>query len=103
MKSHTFSDQDPIAVLGILARLKMACDHNGITEGAAVWCFQFYLTGQAQRLLQSRLNGNTMAVDVERRELLRTYPQVVNFLLRTYATDEVISEAVGDVTSFRQS
>ena len=44
-----------------------------------------------------------MAVDVERRELLQTYPQVVNFLLRTYATDEVISEAVGDVTSFRQS
>ena len=55
------------------------------------------------RLTPARLNGNTMAVDVERRELLRTYPQVVNFLLRTYTTDEVISEAVGDVTSFRQS
>ena len=27
----------------------------------------------------------------------------MNFLLRTYATDEVIYEAVGDVTSFRQS
>ena len=40
---------------------------------------------------------------MEWRELLRTYPQVVNVLLRTYATDEVISEAVGDVTSFRQS
>ena len=103
MRSHTFSGQDPIAVLGFLARLKMACDHNGITEGAAVWCFQFYLTGQAHALLQSHLHGNTMAVDVERRELLRAYPQVVNFLLRTYATDEVISEAVGDVTSFRQS
>ena len=103
MRSHTFSGQDPIAVLGFLARLKMACDHNGITEGAALWCFQFYLTGQAHALLQSRLNRNTMAVDVERRELLRTYSQVVNFLLRTYATKEVISEAVGDVTSFRQS
>ena len=103
MKTHTFSGQDPIAVLGFLARFKMACDHNGITEGAAVWCFQFYLTGQAHALLQSRLNGNTMAVDVEQRELLETYPEVVNFLLRTYATDEVIAEAVGDVTSFRQS
>ena len=102
MKSHTFSGQDPITVLGFLARLNMACEHNGITEGAAVWCFQFYLTGKAHALLQSRLNGN-MAVDVERRELLRTYPQVVNFLLRTYATDEVISEAVGYVTSFCQS
>ena len=103
MRSHTFSGQDPIAVLGLLARLKMACDHNGITEGAAVWRLQFYLTGQAHVLLQSRLNENTMAVDVERRELLRPYPQVVNVLLRTYGTDEVISEAVGDVTSFCQS
>ena len=54
-------------------------------------------------MLQSRLNGNTLAVDAEQRELLETYAEVINFLLRTYATDEVIAEAVGDVTSFRQS
>lgn len=47
MKSHTFSGQDPIAVLGFLARCKMACNHNGVSQGAAVWCFQFYLTVQA--------------------------------------------------------
>ena len=68
-----------------------------------MWCFQFYLAEQAHALLQSRLNANIMAADVERLELLRTYPQVVNFLLRTNATDEIISDAVGDVTSFRQS
>ena len=103
MKTHTFGGQDPIAVLGFLVRFKMACDHNGVSEGAAVWCFQFYLTVQAHALLQSRLHGNTMAVDAEQRELLETYAEVVNFLLRTYATDEVLSEAVDDVTSFRQS
>ena len=81
----------------------MACEHNGVREGAAVWCFHFYLTGQAHALLQSRLHGNTMAVDAEQRELLETYAEVVDLLLRTYATDEVISEAVGDVTSFCQS
>ena len=91
MKTHTFGGQDPIAVLGFLAQFKMACDHNGVSEGAAVWCFQFYLTGQAHVLLQSRLHGNTMAVDAEQRELLETYAEVVNVLLRTYATDEVIS------------
>ena len=103
MKTHTFGGQDPIAVLGFLVRFKMACDHNGVSEGAAVWCFQIYLTGQAHALFQSRLHGNTMAVDAEQRELLETYAEVVKFLLRTYATDEVISEAVNDVTSFRQS
>ena len=60
IKTHTFGGQDPIAVLGFLARLKMACDHNGVSEGAAVWCFQFYLTGQAQAFVQSRRHGNTM-------------------------------------------
>ena len=103
MKTHTFGGQDPIAVLRFLARFNLACDHNGVSEGAAVWCFQFYLTGQAHALLQSRLHVNTMAADGEQRELLDTYTEVVNFLLSTYATDEVISEAVGDVTSFLQS
>ena len=103
MKTHTFGGQDPIAVLGCLARFKMACDHIGVSEGAAIWCFQFYLTGQAHALLHSRLHGNDMAVDAEQRELHETYAEEVNFLLRTYATDEVISEGVGDVTSFRQS
>ena len=103
MKSDTFSGQDPIAVLGFLARLKMACDHKGITERAAVWCFQFYLTGQAHALLQFRRNRNTMAVDVEPSEMFRTHPKVVKVFWHTFATNEVISEAVGDVTSFCQS
>ena len=98
MKTHTFGGQDPIAMLEFLARFKMACDHNGVSEGAAVWCFQFYLTGQVHALLQSRLHGKTMAFDSEQRVLPETYAEVVNFLLRTYATDDVISEAVGDVT-----
>ena len=103
MKTHTFRGQDPIAGIGFLARFKMACDHNVVSEGAAVGCFQFYLTVQTHALHQSRLHRNTMAVDAEQREMLETYAEVVNFLLRTYATDKVISEAVGDVTSFCQS
>ena len=103
MKSHTFSGQDPIAVLGFVARFKMACDHKGVSQGDAVWCFQLYLTGQAHALLQSRLMGNAMAVDAEQRDMLESYEEVVNFLLRTYATDETIAEAYTEVVSFRQS
>ena len=79
MKTHTFGGQDPIAVLEFIARFKMACEHDGVSEGAAVWCFQFYLTVQEHALLQSILHGNTMAVDVERGEMLETYAEVVNF------------------------
>ena len=103
MKTPSFRVQDPIAGLGFLARFKVACDPNRVSDGAAICCFQFYLTGQAQALLQSTIHGNTIAVDAEQCELLETYAEVVNFLLRTSATDEGISEAVGDVTSFRQS
>ena len=39
MKTSTFGGQDPIAVLGFLAWFKMASDHNGVSESAAVWCF----------------------------------------------------------------
>ena len=52
IKTDTFGGQDPIVVLGFLGRFKMACEQNGVGEGAAVWCFQFYLTRQAQALLQ---------------------------------------------------
>ena len=45
MKTHKFGSQDPIAVLGLLARFKMACNHNGVSKGAAVWRFHFYFTG----------------------------------------------------------
>ena len=103
MKPHTFSVQDPIVVLGFLARLKMACENNGITERAGVLFCQFYLTGKAQALLQSRLNSDTMAVHVGQCEMLKTYPEVVNLLLRTYGTNVEIAGAVCDVTSFRQS
>lgn len=44
-----------------------------------------------------------MAVDSKRSELLRTYKDVVKFLLQTYSTDEVIAEEYNDVLSFRQS
>ena len=54
-------------------------------------------------MLQSRLYGNIIPVDAEQRELLETYPGEVNTLLRTNATDEGISEAVGYFTAFRQS
>ena len=73
------------------------------SKSAAVWFFQLYFTGQAHALLQPSLYRITLAVDAEQRELLEPYAKVVNFLQRTYATDEVIFEAVGDVTSLSRS
>lgn len=44
-----------------------------------------------------------MSVDSKQSKMLRSYGDVVNFLLPAYATDEVIAEAYNDVVIFRQS
>lgn len=44
-----------------------------------------------------------MAVDSKRIETLRTYGDVMNFLLQTYATNQVIAEAYSDVLDFHQN
>ena len=102
MGSNTFDGSDPISVLGFLERFKTACNHNFVHEDAAIWLFQFFLEGQAHAMLQSRLVGSNMAVDAKHRELLTSYPQVVNFLIRNYATDEVIAEAYNEVIGCKQ-
>lgn len=101
-KTHIITGQDPIAILGILARLKTACSHSIVKEGPAVWCCQYYLTGQDCTLLQSRLAGNTMAVDAGQVEMAETCPRVDNFLLRKYSTDETVAAVHNDVVTFQQ-
>ena len=68
----------------------------------AVWAIQFYLKGEAEGLIQSKLVGSSLAVVEEDQELLTPYKEVVNRLLDNYATDEVIAESYTDVTNFRQ-
>lgn len=87
MKTDPFSRQYSIAVIKLLARIRTVCSHKGVSEEASVWGFQFYLTGQAHALSQSRLAGNIMALDAGQLEMLETYPEEVKFLLRTHAPD----------------
>ena len=101
MTGRTFTGSDPIAILEFLAFYERACELV-VTEGVAVWAIQFYLKGQAEGLIQSKLVGSSFAVDEDDLELLTSYREVVNCLLEKYATDEVIAEAYTDVTNFRQ-
>lgn len=104
METDTVSAQDPIAVSGLLARSRTTCDHDGVREGAASWCFQLYLTGQAHTLFQTRVAGNTMAAEAGQLERLETYPEVAYILLRTCTTDEVVPEThINLVTSLQGS
>ena len=47
MKGVTFSGDDRIAVLNFFSRFTAACNQNSVHEGAALWCFQLFMTGTA--------------------------------------------------------
>ena len=103
MAHHRFNGKDPITVLDFLARFKDSCDRNNISEAAAVWCFQYFLDGQAANVVKTRLSGRSLAVDASRADMLTSYEEVVQFLLKTYATEEAMAEAITDVENFKQS
>ena len=44
-----------------------------------------------------------MAVDEDHSEMLKSYKEVVNYVLLIYANEEVISEAYTETVSYRQS
>ena len=103
MGDITFNGKDPITILPFLVRFKEACDKNRIGEEMAVYCFKKFLTGAPQHLVMSRLVGDSMATDADQTDMLTSYPEVVNFLLHTYATEEAMLEAVQDIENCRQS
>lgn len=59
------TDSDPIVILGFLTQFRNGCNHNRVSEGKAVWLYQYYLAGRAFNLTQSRMTGNSLAVDHE--------------------------------------
>ena len=100
----TFTGSDPIAIQGFLTQFRNACNHNGVSEGKAVWLFQHHLAGRALNLIHSRMPGTSIMVDDGgHKEALSTFCKVVNYLLRTFANNEVIATAYADLTSYVQA
>ena len=72
-------------------------------EGAVLWCFQFFVNGTALAKVQTRTVGESGVADARRDEVLSPYLEVVNYVLRTYVTNEVIAEAYAEDTNWIQS
>lgn len=97
-----FSGKDPIMVIRFLQQFKSACNQNGVHEGAAIWLFRFFLDDPVRSDVESMLEGDNNPSGATQQEMLRSYPEVVNYLLETYATDEVLAQAYYDLVSARQ-
>jgi hypothetical protein len=55
MKTHIADDQkfsgtDPVSIIRFLEEFKEACDHNGLSEGAALHLFQYFILDPAKKV-----------------------------------------------------
>lgn len=103
MKKHTFSGEVLILVFNFLTCFRLACNINGGHKDAVVWCFHFYFTGQACSFVQPRLTRENSITYDTRTEMLTTNPDMISFLLKTYATDELIDDGDAEFTSYGQN
>lgn len=101
MKAHFFDPKDPIFIIGFLATFELTCDTNKIHEGAAMWVLPHFVKETIANALNSRMCAEdrtaplvaTVRHDkIRHQKLLRSYPEVVNYLLKKFATGAEIAE-----------
>lgn len=102
-KPHTFHLFDLISIIVFLCIFKILCDTNGIHERVELWLFHLFMKKSDFCAVQTRLALKNKAVTktpstVETITFL-TYPQVVGYLLRTFATDENVVDIKVEVTT----
>lgn len=101
MMPAMFTAYDSISILSFLETLKAACDRSSTHKGGTMWLFRKYLKCQSKVWLQHRIKVAGRA-GMMQQSSLTTYCHVVSYLLKTYAADDVIAEAVAGIVRFRQ-
>lgn len=107
-KSHIFKSFDPISIFCFSKIFKLACVTNGVHNGAPPWPLHVFKIKTAFVVLTARVSAECTSQKKNDQWAndkigdFDTYPQVVNFLLTKYATDESISETESKITRFAQ-
>jgi len=95
MKEYKFSGEHAILIFDFLSRLVEEADTNGMSEGQLMVCLPHMLTKTAAQQYRAASNSS-------RSSGLKYWPEAVQYLLRTYATETAIHEAVDDLDNIRQ-
>lgn len=96
----TFSGEDPITLLPFLATFRAVMNDHQKTEGAAVRILSYFLTDRASRAYTAHMSQK---FNMGSKPYVGTYPCVVNMLIRTYVSDEVLQKAYDAVARGRQN
>lgn len=101
MKDQAYNGKDFISVINFLTKFKRAYDSSRIHCGAAVWQFRKFTSGPALADIKAR--STLLSNDANRHKgTITTYVEVVNHVLRRYATDAVIAKADEEIRNFKQ-
>ncbi|GAB0495959.1 hypothetical protein MMPV_007269 [Pyropia vietnamensis] len=93
-----FTGSDPLGIFGFLITFRRACDAAGLTHGQAFPLMPFRLAGAAQQAFSNAVNAEKEPGQYD----IVTYGDGVNWLLRRYATQTLLSEAYHDIITMTQ-
>lgn len=94
LKYHLFDAFYLIYIISFLRAFSLASNRNGFLEVADISSFLFFIKISLSAALRERLCLKpTSSSNMERlkEETLRTYPKVVDFLLQTHGTNDVVA------------
>lgn len=100
MKTVVSKPSDPISVVSFLSNFKSACDSNIIHEGAAILLVSYFSWKPANAALWHPLIADKKSH--QQRDRLTTYCYVVNYLFKTYGTNNFIAEAEVEILNFKE-
>lgn len=95
LKDHKFSGEDPIMVFDFLTRFVEEADTIGMSEGQAFVALPHFLTGTASQQFRASKNSS-------RSGGVSSWPEAVQYFIRTYATPATLREAVEQLRNLKQ-
>lgn len=102
MKNGTFKTSDSISLLSFLDNSKTVCGSDGTHESPVIWLFPHFVCEPAKAALLQWLTAENTK-NHERKGKITKFCKVVGYLLKLYATDDVIVETYAEVVSFKTS
>lgn len=91
-QDQAFNGSDSISVIKILTEFKQAYNSSRIRKAVAAWPLRDYMTGPALSTVKVRLILPSNYQSIHEGSI-KTYTEVVNSLLKRYATDNVFAIA----------
>ena len=94
-----YDGSDPLALFEFLSIFKKAMNDLGKSEAVAVRVFSYFVTDEAEDQYDSQMTADLALSDGQATD---TWPHVVNRLIHTFITDDVLQDAYNDVIRAQQ-